>query len=272
MPASPDREAIQGQPFPPAGGRRIWPALRALLKTRIVAGLLTVIPIWVTWKVVQFVFDLMRSATQPVVERVAQGFIREKQKILPASIDQYIETVQGYVGWIVPLLAVLLTLFLLYLLGLLTANVVGSRMLAAIEAALSRLPLVKTIYNSTKQIVTTVAGGHSMHFQRVVMVEFPHPGMKCVGFLTAVMEDADTGRKMASVFIATTPNPTTGYMQIVPLDRVSETGWTMEDAVKLLMSGGIISPSKVVFDRIHEVRWPEEQEKDGAFRERRGGT
>lgn len=270
MPASPDREAIQGQPFPPADGRRIWPALRALLKTRIVAGLLTVIPIWVTWKVVQFVFDLMRSATQPVVERVAQGFIREKQKILPASIDQYIQTVQGYVGWIVPLLAVLLTLFLLYLLGLLTANVVGSRMLAAIEAGLSRLPLVKTIYHSTKQIVTTLAGGQSLHFQRVVMVEFPHPGMKCIGFLTAVMEDADTGRKMASVFIATTPNPTTGYMQIVPLDRVSETGWSVEDAIKLLMSGGILSPPKVVFDRIHEVRLPEE--KDGPSPEKPGRT
>jgi uncharacterized membrane protein len=79
--------------------------------------------------------------------------------------------------------------------------------------------------------------------------------MKCIGFLTAVMKDTDTGRDMASIFISTTPNPTTGYMQIVPLDEVSETNWTVEEAVKLLMSGGVLSPPSVAFDRIHPVKW-----------------
>jgi uncharacterized membrane protein len=60
---------------------------------------------------------------------------------------------------------------------------------------------------------------------------------------------------MATVFISTTPNPTTGYMQILPLDEVSETGWTVEDAVKVLMSGGILSPPKIPFDRVHPVNW-----------------
>jgi uncharacterized membrane protein len=81
--------------------------------------------------------------------------------------------------------------------------------------------------------------------------------MKCIGFLTSVIEDVDTGRKMATVFISTTPNPTTGYMQILPLEEVSETGWTVEEAVKLLMSGGILSPPKVPFDQIHPVTWNE---------------
>ena len=79
--------------------------------------------------------------------------------------------------------------------------------------------------------------------------------MKCIGFLTAVMKDMDTGRDMASIFISTTPNPTTGYMQIVPLDEVSETAWTVEEAVKLLMSGGVLSPPSVAFDKIHPVQW-----------------
>jgi uncharacterized membrane protein len=94
-----------------------------------------------------------------------------------------------------------------------------------------------------------------MQFHKVVLIEFPRPGMKCIGFLTSVIEDVDTGRKMATVFISTTPNPTTGYMEIVPLEEVSETGWTVEEAVKLLMSGGILSPPKVPFDRIHPVKW-----------------
>ena len=72
--------------------------------------------------------------------------------------------------------------------------------------------------------------------------------------MTAVTEDADTGRKIATVFISTTPNPTTGYMQMVPLEEVSETGWTVEQAVKLLMSGGILSPPSVPFDKIHPVK------------------
>ncbi|UCF34748.1 MAG: hypothetical protein JSV78_05475, partial [Phycisphaerales bacterium] len=74
----------------------------------------------------------------------------------------------------------------------------------------------------------------------------------------------DTGRKMATVFISTTPNPTTGYMQILPLEEVSETGWTVEEAVKVLMSGGILSPSKIPFDRVHPVSWSQIMVSDGA--------
>lgn len=225
--------------------------LRALLRTRIIAGLVTVVPIWVTYVIVRWIFDMMRGATEPLADYVAKTILEADTAILPA-------TVKDYKDWIVPLVAVLLTLFLLYLLGLLTANVFGRRLILFIERIFSRLPLVKTIYTSTKQIVMTLGGAQSMHFQRVVLVEFPHPGMKCIAFLTSVMEDADTGRKMANVFISTTPNPTTGYMQIVPLERVSETTWTMEEAVKLLISGGIVSPSTVHFDKIQPVRWPPE--------------
>jgi len=240
QPESPAQAARRSQP------RRLWPTIRALLRTRIVAGLLTVIPIWVTWVVVKFVFDTMKSATQPLAQMVAD-------RVLEANEELVRERVGDYVDWGVPILAFLLTLFLLYILGLLTANVFGRRLILLVELIVGRLPLVKTIYHSTKQIVMTLGGSQSMNFQRVVLVEFPRPGMKCIGFLTAVIEDVDTGRKMATVFISTTPNPTTGYMQILPLDEVSETGWTVEQAVKLLMSGGLLSPPKVPFDKIHPV-------------------
>lgn len=229
--------------------RRWFPGLRALLRTRILAGLVTVIPIWVTFIIVKWIFDMMRGATEPLAQKVKDTIVEANKTILPSEV-------QDYLDWIVPLLAVLLTLFILYLLGLLTANVFGRRLILVFERLFTRLPLVKTIYSSTKQIVMTLGGAQSMHFQRVVLVEFPHPGMKCIAFLTSVMEDSDSGRKMANVFISTTPNPTTGYMQIVPLERVSETTWTMEEAVKLLMSGGIVSPPTVNFDKIHPVQWP----------------
>jgi len=235
--------------------RRIWPAIRALLRTRIVAGLLTVIPIWVTWVVVKFVFDTMKSVTYPIAEpitrKVTQVVLEGNKNIVPETIETLVDR---YLGWVVPVIAVLLTLFLLYMLGFLTASVFGRRMIVGIERIFERVPLVKTIYKSTKQIVMALGGSQKMQFQRVVLVKFPHEGMKCIGFLTSVMKDADTGRDMASVFISTTPNPTTGYMQIVPLEDVSETDWSVEDAVKLLMSGGILSPPTVPFDRIHPVK------------------
>jgi uncharacterized membrane protein len=78
--------------------------------------------------------------------------------------------------------------------------------------------------------------------------------MKCIGFLTSVTADADTGRKIAAIFIASTPTCSTGYTQLVPLDEVSETGWTVEEAVKVVMSGGLVMPPVVRFDRIHPVK------------------
>lgn len=224
----------------------LWPTVRTLLRTRIVAGLLTVIPIWVTWVIVKWIFDTMRSATEPLAQMAKDAIVEANKEIVP-------EQIQDYLDWIVPLLAVLLTLFILYVLGLLTANVFGRRMIQFIERGFARLPLVKTIYTSTKQIVMTLGGGRSMHFQRVVLVEFPHPGMRCIGFLTSVMRDRDTGRPMANVFISTTPNPTTGYMQIIPLENVYETGWSVEEAVKVLISGGIISPPSVPYDKAKSV-------------------
>lgn len=246
-------------PVPEYGSPRrgLWAALRALLRTRIFAGLATVIPLWVTWVVLKLLFDTMRSATQPIIEQGIQWLAR--------SAGRQPSAIPAYVDWAVPVVAVLLTLFALYLLGLLTANVIGRRFVVLLERLFEGLPLVKTIYGSTKRIILTLAGGgDSMQFQKVVLVEFPRPGMKCIGFLTSVIEDSDTGRKMATVFISTTPNPTTGYMQILPLEEVSETGWTVEEAVKVLMSGGILSPPKIPFDRVHPVIWSQTTVLDAA--------
>jgi uncharacterized membrane protein len=171
----------------------------------------------VTWVVVKFVFNTMRSATQPIIEHGIRWVAQ--------STGNQPEDIPVYVDWVVPVVAVLLTLFALYLLGLLTANVLGRRVVLLLERLFEGLPLVKTIYGSTKRIIVALAGGSdSMQFQKVVLVEFPRPGMKCIAFLTSVIEDADTGRKVATVFISTTPNPTTGYMQISPPHPIPRPG------------------------------------------------
>ena len=230
----------------------MWPAIRALLRTRIVAGLVTVIPLWITYEIVRFVFNFafntMKSATEPLAKKLAIAL----QESTPSP--RIAELMEYYQRWIVPSLAVLLTLFLLYCLGLFGANVFGSRMIAAVEGVFERLPFIKVVYRSIKQIVTAIGGPQSMQFQRVVLVDFPMRGMKRIAFVTSVMTDKDTGRKIASIFIPYTPYMTTGYMQLVPLDDVSETDWTVEDAVKWVVSGGIVHPPSLPFDKVHPVR------------------
>jgi len=291
-------------PEKPKKKHRIWAAIGALTRTRIVTGLLIIIPILVTWKVAEFVFNVMKSASEPIAWKIARE-LQEGQQIAPAlplegklereiisealtrminenpdlsGDPQYQQAIidrmarkmthalqsipdapvglidETYLNWIVPAAAVLLTLFLLYFVGFFGASVFGRRIIRLIDGIFEKLPLIKVIYKATKQIVMTLGGSQQMNFQRVVLVKFPHPGMKCIGFLTAVMKDVDTGRDMASVFISTTPNPTTGYMQIMPLEDVSEVDWSVEEAVKLLMSGGILSPPTVIYDKIRPVK------------------
>ncbi len=304
MPDEPASTAEENQPAAPTTHRRLWPTVRAVLRTRVVAGLLLVVPIWVTWVVVKFVFDAMRSATEPIAwwfaQRLQQGaapvslppdyklelqgkvvrdvvtelvkrssdtqlspadktlVVEEMVRKLNYALDQIPDASAGVLSqstltWLVPFLAVLLTLFMLYCLGLFTANVFGRRIISSVERVFGRLPLVKTVYKSIKQIVEAIGGFQSMHFQRVVLIEFPEPGYKRVAFLTSVMEDRDTGRKIASIFIPYTPYLTTGYMQLVPLENVSETNWTVEQAAKWVMSGGLLSPPTVPFDKLHPV-------------------
>lgn len=235
--------------MPYAPPRRLWPAIRALLRTRIVAGVLTVIPIWVTWVVIKFVFDTMKSATEPIA-RMATNRVIDPNMVGPPLPGQDSKLAE----WIVPFIAVLLTLFLLYVLGLFTANVFGRRMIEGVERVFERLPLIKTVYRSIKQIVVAIGGFQSMEFQRVVLFDFPAPGYKRVAFLTSVMTDKDTGRKLANLLVPYTPYVAAGYMQIVPLDRVTETNWTAEEAVKWVMSGGIIHPEVVPFDKAEPIR------------------
>jgi uncharacterized membrane protein len=225
-----------------ASGKAMWRALRRLLRTRLVAGILTVVPIWITYAVVKFVFNVMRGATEPLIQWVTDLYATNPNNPIP-------EEFRGYLDYGVPVLAVLLTLFMLYLLGLFTANVAGRRVLGAMERLVDRVPIVKTVYRSTKQIVATLAGQTEVAVGRVVLIDFPRPGMKCVGFLTSVIKDQDTGRRLCTVFIPTTPNPTTGYMEIVPYEEVTETHWSVEDAARIMMSGGVLCPPEVPFEK-----------------------
>ncbi|WP_082583046.1 DUF502 domain-containing protein [Frateuria sp. Soil773] len=205
------------------------PPLR--LKRYLLTGLLTFIPLWVTWAVFKFVLGLLAGIGAPLVAALL-GAIALAAPRTAASLNS---------EWLVFVLALLITLGALYLLGALAHRVIGRRILDAFDGLLARIPLVQTIYGGTKKLMAVLQQKPS-GVQRVVLVDFPRQGMKVVGFVTRVMTEEGSGREMAAVYIPTTPNPTGGYLEVVPLDELTPTDWTMDQAMAFIISGGAVAP------------------------------
>jgi len=145
--------------------------------------------------------------------------------------------------WVVSILAFILTLVALYLLGWLSTRVIGRRILGRVDRLLERLPLVHTIYGGVKKLMTLMRnkpGGT----QRVVLIDFPSPQLKSVGFVTRTFIDA-AGREIAAVYVPTTPNPTGGYLELVPTERLIATDWSMDQAMAFIVSGGAVGPEQL---------------------------
>lgn len=202
----------------------------------ILIGLFTVAPLWVTWLVFDFLFSQLAQAGAPLLRGAARGL----RPFSGAMADWLINPDVQYV------LAVLVTLAGLYIVGLLTSMVLGRRLIALVERQLDRLPLVQTIYGATKRFLQSLQKP-PLTGQRVVLISFPSPEMKAVGFITRVMTDTDSGRQLAAVYVPTSPNPTSGYIEIVALEDVVLTDWSMEEAMTFVMTGGTNAPERVRF-------------------------
>ncbi|HRH80925.1 MAG TPA: DUF502 domain-containing protein [Thiobacillaceae bacterium] len=202
----------------------------------LLIGFFTVAPLWVTWLVLDFLFSLLAKTGAPFLRGLARG-VRPFSEILA---DWLVLPVVQYV------LAALATLAGLYVVGLLTSVVVGRRLIAFTERLLERLPLVQTIYSATKRFLETLRQP-PVSGQRVVLIAFPSPEMKAVGFVTKVMTDPDTGRQLAAVYVPTSPNPTSGYIEVVPVEDLVQTDWSVEEAMAFVMTGGTNAPDRLRF-------------------------
>jgi uncharacterized membrane protein len=226
---------------------RVAATLKALIRTRVTAGLLVVLPIWVTILLIKFVFTTMRDASQWVVLALLradwfQGYLWRMPEGQKVDLDELLARHPG-LDWGIAIFSVLLTVVILYSIGLFTRNIVGRRLIDTFESILDKVPLVKTVYRSSKQILATFTGEQSREFQRVALIPFPQEKMRSVGFITSTFKDSLTGEELATVFIPTTPNPTTGYLQILKRKELVELDWSVEDAVRTIMSGGILRPN-----------------------------
>jgi uncharacterized membrane protein len=199
----------------------------------LITGILTVIPLGLTWAVFYFLFTQLSRFGTPLVRGLAETL----QQSSP-SLSEWILTLDPLFQSI---LAVILTLFALYLLGWAATNIVGKSIISAFDTLISRVPFVQTIYGSTKKLMSALQQQPG-EIHRVVLIEFPSPQMKTVGFVTRTLMDEGTGQKLAAVYIPTTPNPTSGYLEIVPLDQLVPTDWTMDEAMTFIISGGVVAP------------------------------
>jgi uncharacterized membrane protein len=196
------------------------------LKNAFLAGLAVAIPIGLTIYILIFLIDLM------------DGLLR----VIPPDYHP-----DRFLGVRIPGLGVIATVVLIFTAGFLTTSYLGGKFFRFAEALVERIPLVRGIYQAIKQIVQTMVSKEGQSFKRVVLVEFPRPGLYTVAFVTGVttgeLKDK-TGGNCINLFVPTTPNPTSGYYVMVPEDDVTDLEMSVEEAFKLIISGGMIAPTE----------------------------
>ncbi len=202
----------------------------------LLIGFFTVAPLWVTWLVFDFLLGLLAGTGAPVLRAAARVLRPVSEWLADWLLNPAFQTV----------LAVIITLAGLYLVGVAASFVVGRKLIAWMEGLLGRLPLVQTIYGATKRFLHTLRKP-PVSGQRVVLIAFPSPEMKALGFVTKVFHDVDSGRELAAVYVPTSPNPTSGYIEIVPMADVVQTDWSVEEAMTFVMTGGTNAPDSVRF-------------------------
>lgn len=204
----------------------------------LLTGILSVIPLWITWLVFKFFFVQLSSLGLPWAMAVSKAL----QQHSPTMAEWLVAP------WFQSVLAIILTLFALYLLGWVASKVIGQRILSLLDNLMHRIPVVQTVYGAVSKLIGVLKSKPDK-VQRVVLIAFPHPGMRTIGFVTKVMEDTSTGQSLAAVYVPTTPNPTSGYMEIVPLEDLISTDWSMDEAMTFILSAGAVAPDRISYSQ-----------------------
>ncbi len=196
-----------------------------MLRKYLIAGLLIWLPLAITLWVLDFIVTTMDRTLE----------------VLPASWhpDQVL-------GVHVPGLGAVVSVVILLVTGVLAANIIGARMFSWWERVLVKIPIVRPIYSSVKQVSDTLFGSSGNSFRKVVLIEFPNRGQWTFGFVVGAPGAAverDLGRGLITVYVPTAPNPTSGYVLMVPPADVKEVDVTVDDALKFHLSMGVVPPT-----------------------------
>ncbi len=210
-------------PPPPQEKTGIWNSVKRFFKGNLIAGILFLTPLVATF----------------LTLRVVVRWMDKSLLLLPPAYRP-----EAFLPFRIPGLGILLVLVVLLLTGVLVRNLLGRKLVMIWDAVLFRIPLVNTFYKSLKQLMETIFSG-SRDFKRVVLIEYPRKGLYTLAFVTGVAVGEiqhKTAKRVLNVFVATTPNPTSGFYLMVPEEDVIPLEMSVEDAFKVLMSGGILNP------------------------------
>ena len=208
----------------------------ARIQRNVLAGIFIVIPIWLTIWVLTFLINLLIEFGRPLARRLAE--------VIAPTYPHTALLFQDI--WFQDVAAVVLVLAGLLVLGVVGRQVIGRRLLELFDALMARIPLVQSIYGSARKLIQTVQTKPDGH-QRVVLIEFPSPGMKTVGLVTRTFIDPATGVEIAAVYVPTTPNPSSGYVELVPSASLVPLDWTVNEALTFIISGGAVAPESFRF-------------------------
>jgi len=193
-------------------------------RNRFFTGVIVAIPIVATFLAVSW-----------VVTKIDQNVFA----LVPARLNP-----ETYLGFAIPGLGIIVSIFLLFFLGIVASNFIGRSLIKSGENLLDRVPVVSPIYKSLKQIVQTVAAQKERAFRDVCLIEYPKKDVWAIGFVTADLNGppADAlGDDMVCVFVPTTPNPTSGFLLFVQRDTIRILDMTPEEGAKMIISGGMVS-------------------------------
>ena len=191
----------------------------------LLTGLVILVPVTLTIYILKQIFDFMDGMFSPVVDRALQPY---------------------FPGAHIPGLGFLLTVLVVLVLGWLSTNVVGRQLIHAGETLIGRIPVAKSIYSATKGVLEAISFDQSDAFKRVILVEYPKKDVFAVGFVTRSAKWPGLDPRMADillVFLPTTPNPTSGFLLLVPRSQTVDLPISVEDGIRMVISGGIVLPT-----------------------------
>jgi uncharacterized membrane protein len=188
------------------------------IRNKFLTGILTIIPLYVTYIMIKFIIEI--APDFPFLRTIP--FLAERD-------------------FLVSLIGFISVIILLFLLGVVVSNVIGKRLFNLFERIMAKVPLINTIYLSSRQIMQTLAMSGKGNFKQVVYIEYPKKGLWTLAFVTAFSKSVK-GDEYVHVFVPTTPNPTSGLVIFLKADSVIPSGMNVEEGLKALISGGIVAP------------------------------
>ena len=196
------------------------------MKRYIMAGLLVWVPLGITIYVILWLV----------------GTLDQTLLLLPENLRP-----EAVFGFRIPGLGVVLSFAILLVTGVIAANFFGQRLIRTWEGILGRIPFVKSIYSSVKQVSDTVLSDQGTAFRKALLVEFPRPGCWTIAFLTGTPADSVSDHlrgDFVSIYVPTTPNPTGGYFVMVPREAIRELDMSVDEALKYIISMGVVAPRR----------------------------